>query len=180
MTVCTGSGDVSGHQRRRPEAAIHCGDMRAVLRAMVDRGDSGTAARFFYCAKASRHDRDEGCEMLDERPLLWSAGTQNPGSFQSEGTRKVARNHHPTVKPTALMRWLVRLVSPPGTTVLDPFCGSGSTGKACAIERRDFVGIEWESDYARIAQARIARVPNTTVHRIDWTTDHDALARATP
>lgn len=87
----------------------------------------GDAARFFYCAKASKSDRDE-------------------------------LNHHPTVKPTALMRWLVRLVTPPGGLVFDPFCGSGSTGKAATLEGFRFVGIEREAEYAEIAEARINAV----------------------
>lgn len=91
------------------------------------RGDTGSAARFFYCAKASRADRDGGC----------------------------ARNFHPTVKPTALMRWLVRLVTPPGGTVLDPFAGSGSTGKACVAEGLDALLIEISPEYAEIARERI-------------------------
>lgn len=118
--------------------------------------DSGSAARFFYCAKATRRDRNEGCEQLDKRPLLWSSGTQNPGSFQSDGTDKSSQNHHPTVKPTALMQWLVRLVTPKGGMVLDPFMGSGSTGKACVLEGVGFIGIEREADYIAIAEARIA------------------------
>ena len=120
------------------------------------RGDKGSAARFFYCAKASRKDRDEGCESFDKKPLNWSSGDQNPGSFQSQGTEKAARNHHPTVKPTELMRYLCRLVTPPGGTVLDPFMGSGSTGKAALLEGFRFVGIEREPEYFEIAKARVA------------------------
>jgi site-specific DNA-methyltransferase (adenine-specific) len=108
-----------------------------------------SAARFFYCAKASRKDRNEGLE--------------DPGPQLAHGTtlRKVENtatkgNHHPTVKPTNLMRWLVRLVTPPNGTVLDPFCGSGSTGKAAALEWRNFIGIDLDPDYVAIAQARIA------------------------
>jgi site-specific DNA-methyltransferase (adenine-specific) len=89
-------------------------------------GDTGTAARFFYCAKATQADREEG-------------------------------NTHPTVKPTALMRYLVRLVTPPGGTVLDPFMGSGTTGKACMLEGFDFVGIDQSYEYVEIAEARIER-----------------------
>jgi site-specific DNA-methyltransferase (adenine-specific) len=117
--------------------------------------DTGSAARFFYCAKASREDRNEGCEHFAKQPLLWSAGEQNPGSFQADGTDRSAHNHHPTVKPTDLMRWLVRLVTPKGGIVLDPFMGSGSTGKACALEGLQFIGIEQEGEYIAIAQARI-------------------------
>ncbi|RTX13569.1 site-specific DNA-methyltransferase [Pseudomonas aeruginosa] len=120
-------------------------------------GDEGSAARFFYCAKATRRDRNEGCEHMERKPLHWSSGSQNPGSFQSEGTDKTSQNNHPTVKPTDLMAYLVRLVTPPGGKVLDPFTGSGSTGKAAVREGFEFVGIEREAPYLAIAEARIAR-----------------------
>lgn len=119
-------------------------------------GDSGGVSRFYYCAKASREERDAGCAAFAKKPLNWSAGTQNPGSFQSAGTDKTARNAHPTVKPLDLMRWLVRLVTPPNGVVLDPFCGSGTTGCAAVLEGRGFVGIERDSEYAEIARARVA------------------------
>lgn len=118
-------------------------------------GDTGSAARFFYCAKASREDRNEGCEQMEKKPLLWSSGTQNPGSFQAEGTDRSSQNHHPTVKPTELMRWLVRLVTPAGGMVLDPFMGSGSTGKAAMLEGLRFTGIDLTAEYVAIARARI-------------------------
>lgn len=117
--------------------------------------DAGSAARFFYCSKASRADRNAGCEALDAKPLNWSSGTQNPGSFQSKGTDRNSQNHHPTVKPTDLMAYLCRLVTPPGGLVLDPFMGSGSTGKACMREGFRFVGIELSDEYLAIARARI-------------------------
>lgn len=119
------------------------------------RGDTGTAARFFYCAKASRADRNEGLEGRDKKPLNWSSGTQNPGSFQAEGTDRTSENHHPTVKPTELMRYLCRLVTPPKGLILDPFAGSGSTGKAAVLEGFRFVGIELEAEHVEIARARI-------------------------
>jgi site-specific DNA-methyltransferase (adenine-specific) len=118
-------------------------------------GDVGSAARFFYCAKTSRTDRNEGCEQLARKPLHWSSGDQNPGSFQSEGTDKTSENNHPTVKPTDLMAYLCRMVTPPGGVVLDPFMGSGSTGKACIREGFEFIGIELDADYLAIARARI-------------------------
>lgn len=118
-------------------------------------GDNGSAARFFYCAKTSRKDRNEGCEEFDKKPLSWSSGTANPGSFQSEGTDKSSQNNHPTVKPTSLMAYLVRLVTPPGGTALDPFMGSGSTGKAAMREGFNFIGCELEPAYMAIARARI-------------------------
>ena len=119
-------------------------------------GDTGTAARFFYCAKATRADRNDGCGHLERKPLHWSSGDQNPGSFQSEGTDKTSPNNHPTVKPTDLMAHLCRLVTPPGGRVLDPFMGSGSTGKACMREGFHFTGIDMTADYVEIARARIA------------------------
>jgi site-specific DNA-methyltransferase (adenine-specific) len=117
--------------------------------------DTGSAARFFYCAKASRSDRNDRCEDFEEKPLLWSSGDANPGSFQAESTKRAARNYHPTVKPTELMRWLVRLITPPGGLVLDPFTGSGSTGRAALMEGRGFLGFEREADYVAIANARL-------------------------
>lgn len=74
-----------------------------------------------------------------------------PGSHSTERA-----NHHPTVKPVALMRWLVRLVTPPGGTVLDPFAGSGTTGIACVYEERPFILIEQDPEYAEIARRRVA------------------------
>jgi site-specific DNA-methyltransferase (adenine-specific) len=118
-------------------------------------GDSGSAARFFYCAKTTRTDRNEGCEHLPRRAMNWSSGDQNPGSFQAEGTDRSSPNHHPTVKPTALMRWLCRLVTPRGGVILDHFAGSGSTGKAAMLEGFRFVGIDNTADYIEIARARI-------------------------
>ena len=101
--------------------------------------DSGSAARYFYCAKASRKDRDEGLED---------------------------KNTHCCVKPTTLMQYLVRLVSPKGATILDPFMGSGSTGKAIMYENKErnanykFIGIEQNEEYCKIAKARIEGVNN--------------------
>jgi site-specific DNA-methyltransferase (adenine-specific) len=115
----------------------------------------GAADRFRYCAKTSRAERNAGLDGFEPQPILWSSGEQNPGSFQADGTDRSARNPHPTVKPIALMRWLVRLVSRPGGVVLDPFAGSGSTGCAAVLEGVDFVGIERDPDYLAIAEARI-------------------------
>jgi DNA modification methylase len=117
----------------------------------------GNAARFFYCAKASREDRNDGCEHLPPRPLLWSSGEQNPGSFQSEGTDKSSPNNHPTVKPTDLMRWMCRLVTPKGGIVLDPYMGSGSTGRGAVLEGFNFIGIDEDAWWVEIARLRIKR-----------------------
>jgi DNA modification methylase len=116
---------------------------------------SGSAARFFYCAKASKRDRDGGCEGMEEK----EAGIKNDsgrGFSESDPMAKIMRrNHHPTVKPTALMQYLCRLVTPPGGTVLDPFMGSGSTGAAAMLEGFRFIGIEREAEYVAIARKRI-------------------------
>jgi hypothetical protein len=127
-------------------------------------GDSGSAARFFYCAKASKRDRDEGCEGLEVKQTTGGGGTNDPNGDDVCGkygsVKSPARNHHPTVKPTDLMRYLCRLVTPPDGLVLDPFMGSGSTGKAAALEGFSFIGIEREAEYVAIAQARINHVTN--------------------
>lgn len=120
--------------------------------------DSGGASRFFYCAKASVEDREEGLEDLIAQARDESRKEGNPGGDnpRNRGLR-LRKNHHPTVKATDLMRWLVRLITPPGGTVLDCFAGSGSTGKACAKEGLKAVLIEQELAYCEIA-ARRARL----------------------
>jgi DNA modification methylase len=115
-------------------------------------GDSGSAARFFYCAKANKRDRNEGCENLPDQD--W----KDDGAAIPERTNRPflpSKNNHPTVKPTDLMRYLCRLITPPNGTVLDPFTGSGSTGKAAIMEGFNFIGIEQSAEYVEIATARI-------------------------
>jgi site-specific DNA-methyltransferase (adenine-specific) len=115
---------------KRPQGQLH--------------NDTGSAARFFYCAKASKKDRGEG-------------------------------NAHPTVKPTDLMAYLCRLVTPPGGVVLDPFMGSGSTGKAAQREGFRFIGIEREPAYMEIANSRIRRVefpgPESSIEMLEPSPD---------
>jgi len=127
--------------------------------ALTGIGDSGSAARFFYCAKASRAEREMGLEGMEEgdRVFLGSSGrTQINGEWvETHSIPRKTRNHHPTVKPLALMRYLCRLVTPPGGTVLDPFMGSGTTGMAAKQEGFAFIGIEKEKEYVTIAEARI-------------------------
>ena len=120
---------------------------------------TGSAARFFYCAKASKKDRNEGLDQFEEkrdadRTKDDGAGGDNPRNRSN--TAKL--NHHPTVKPTDLMRYLCRLITPPNGTVLDPFTGSGSTGKAATLEGFSFIGIEQSAEYIEIAKARIESV----------------------
>ena len=119
-------------------------------------GDSGSAARFFYCAKAAKRDRNEGLDGFEAKRdhdgrKDGGVGGDNPRNR----TNNAKLNHHPTVKPTTLMQYLVRLVTPPNGIVLDPFMGSGSTGKACAYEGFSFIGIEQSAEYVEIARARI-------------------------
>lgn len=117
-------------------------------------GDTGSAARFFYCAKASKQDRDEGLENFTPAKTNDGRKVEADNAYQRGKTER--HNTHPTVKPTGLMRYLCRLVTPAGGVVLDPFMGSGSTGKAAVLEGFRFVGIEREADYMTIARARIA------------------------
>lgn len=113
-------------------------------------------AKFFYCAKTSNRDRNEGLDGFEaKRDHDGRAEGKVGGDNPRNRTNAAKLNHHPTVKPTSLMQYLVRLVTPPNGTVLDPFMGSGSTGKACAYEGFDFIGIDQSTEYAEIARARI-------------------------
>jgi site-specific DNA-methyltransferase (adenine-specific) len=137
--------------------------------------DGNSASRFFYCAKASRSERNAGLEGMEEkessvhvpRGKCDKCGKwRNAGEITCScgGTFNVDKNptttntnHHPTVKPIELMRYLVRLTkTPTGGVVLDPFMGSGTTGIACELEGREFIGIEREAEYVEIAEKRIA------------------------
>jgi hypothetical protein len=123
-------------------------------------GDSGGASRFFYVAKANKKDRNEGLDGLDEKGKVYngksdeSAGNA-PGSVEDKFTTKPQANHHPTVKPTSLMEYLVALVCPVGGVVLDPFTGSGSTGKAAIRKGMKFVGVEMTDEYLPIIKGRL-------------------------
>lgn len=126
----------------------------------INHGDSGGASRFFYIAKANKRDRNEGLDGLEEASSSvmvdreeGSAGMNSPRA--GAGRTSGAKNFHPTVKPTDLMRQLIRLVTPPGGVVLDPFTGSGSTGKAAILEGMQFIGCELTEDYLPIIQGRI-------------------------
>jgi hypothetical protein len=175
------TGASSGRPRRNTAAAHNAtnsmGKSVADWTTLGHDDNGGSAARFFYCAKASKSDRDEGCGGIEERDRADQSAwvrkcnvcgdtfcdpkTSRPHcghddfSFVSPSPR---RNHHPTVKPTDLMRYLCRLVTPPGGVVLDPFTGSGSTGKGAVLEGFGFIGIEREVEYVEIAKARIGAV----------------------
>ena len=126
-------------------------------------GDEGSASRFFYCAKASKKDRDEGLNEFQYKQSSSMPGRRKPEDMSSykidnDVTGRFVterKNIHPTVKPTELMRYLCRLVTPKGGVVLDPFMGSGSTGKAAILSDFKFVGIELDEEYFEIACARV-------------------------
>lgn len=144
-------------------------------------GDTGGASRFFMCfepeydapmfytAKASRAERNAGCEGLPEtdktrRNLItskWIIDPRHPEGGYPQTDSPPRQNTHPTVKPIKLMRYLCRLITPPNGTVLDPFMGSGSTGVAAIQEGFGFVGIEREAEYLAIAERRIQEAQNT-------------------
>jgi site-specific DNA-methyltransferase (adenine-specific) len=128
---------------RWPANLIHDGSDEAT-------GLLGEAARFFYSPKADGTDRDEG--LTGSAAVAGGMSGRRDGSM---GSVTMRRNIHPTVKPTDLMQYLCRLVTPPGGTVLDPFMGSGSTGKAAQMEGFRFIGCERDPDYFAIAKARI-------------------------
>jgi hypothetical protein len=163
-----------GHDNGRfPANIIHDGSEEATSN-MWDNETDNDASRYFYTAKASKKDRDEGLLAFNENEVRGGGGRVNTGYNETEeeqrlkkaarkyGAVKVAkRNIHPTVKPTDLMQYLIRLIAPKGATVLDIFMGSGSTGKAAMIENveRDanyyFIGIDLTEEYMPIAEARI-------------------------
>ena len=116
--------------------------------------DTGGASRFFYVAKANKKDRNEGLEHLEERMARKFAQDETTLATMPFGKLPV-KNFHPTVKPTELMRYLIKLVTPAGGIVLDPFTGSGSTGKAALLDGYKFVGIELTEEYLPIIEGRL-------------------------
>lgn len=117
-------------------------------------GDSGGASRFFYVAKASKRDRNEGLDELPKQLARKFAQDETTLATMPFGKEPV-QNFHPTVKPTDLMRYLIKLVTPAGGIVLDPFTGSGSTGKAALLDGYRFIGIELTEDYLPIIEGRL-------------------------
>ena len=127
-------------------------------------GDEGSASRYFYCAKATTKDRDEGLDLAGFETVQITDGSvrANPETGRKFGGNPTPRrNIHPTIKPTELMEYLIKLVAPKGSVILDPFMGSGSTGKAVMFQNRErnanykFIGIEMTPEYLPICQARI-------------------------
>ena len=135
------------HNGRWPANLIHDGS-EDVLNLFPNENEE-TAARFFYCPKASKSERDNGLKGFEAKTA--GVGALRDGGRESEGRG----NFHPTVKPVDLMRYLVKLVTPKGGTVLDPFNGSGTTGVACKLEGFNYVGLEFDPEYCKISRARI-------------------------
>jgi site-specific DNA-methyltransferase (adenine-specific) len=149
----TGRAGGSNSERSLGMTADHIGTWPA------DTG--GSAARFFYCAKASKSERNAGLEGLPEKGKVFNGQNAEPsgnaeGSVEDKFSTKPSQNFHPTVKPIALMRYLVKLVTPPNGTVLDPFLGSGTTAVAAILEGFNWMGCEMTEDYWPIIKARVA------------------------
>ena len=173
----TGSGNngkpynYAGKEYHNKDTSMFNGDKP---KAPSNYNDNGSASRYFYCAKASKKDRNEGLDAFEDkfkpateyRPFLMREAEQGKTEHNAFLRLGKVKNNHPTVKPTELMQYLVRLVTPNGGTVLDPFNGSGSTGKAVMYENveRDkgytYIGIELTEDYLPISKARIDYASN--------------------
>jgi len=139
---------------RWPANVIHDGSDEVLA------GFPNDAGRFFYCAKASKSERNAGLEGMPEQMLTGRDEGQDAMQVPYKTRSKVTANIHPTVKPIALMRYLVKLVTPLGGTVLDPFLGSGSTAVAAILEGFDWVGCEMTEDYWPIIEARVQWAEN--------------------
>lgn len=154
------SGKVTKTYEPTMEESVALGKKQRSLHPGAGFSDSGGASRFFYVAKASRSEREAG--LREAEVQRYGEQGQGPDPKQTPRVVRPARNTHPTVKPVAVMRWLCRLVTPPGGIVLDPFCGSGTTGVAAVREGFRFVGIEREAEYVEIARARVAHASEET------------------
>ena len=151
-------GTVAENVLRHGTGGINIDGCRAGARWPANVAHDGVMheRRYFYCAKASRADRNDGCDDMALRDDVGVYHMRQGAHAIANGMATTPRhNHHPTVKPTELMRYLVRLVTPPGGVVLDPFCGSGSTGRGAILEGMSFIGIDLDAEYLEIARRRI-------------------------
>ncbi|QKJ17344.1 DNA-methyltransferase [Yersinia kristensenii] len=154
-------GDLKTTGRNRPAKTCY-GNMNAPREHAKRIEANKSAARFFYCAKVSKSERDEGMERFVPVSASEMTGGRAEGSAgindprAGAGRTGGAKNNHPTVKPTELMRYLCRLITPADGVILDPFMGSGSTGKAALLDGFSFIGIEMDPDFMTTAAARIA------------------------
>jgi site-specific DNA-methyltransferase (adenine-specific) len=168
----TGSGKASGFRKGGGDG--NSVGLAGTKNAADGFSDSGSVSRFFYVAKASKRDRNEGLENIEGKEISAKgnglARTCNTcGASTLDGcdcpdrtfSNPVRQNFHPTVKPTALMQYLIRLVTPANGVVLDPFAGSGSTGKAAILENKHFIGIEVTPEYLPIIEGRLQHAYET-------------------
>ena len=152
----TGHGIAKIEAGRWPANFIHDGSDEVLELFPNAKGDNGSAARFFYCAKANKKERNAG---LTSEPVRESDRTKDDGAGGDNPRNRSntpKQNHHPTVKPVALMRYLVRLVTPPNGIVFDPFLGSGTTAVAAILEGFEWSGCEITPEYLPIIEGRVA------------------------
>jgi site-specific DNA-methyltransferase (adenine-specific) len=149
------TGSIKPHQQNSKQESF---GMKGKFITGSHTGDSGSASRFFksilYYPKASKKERNMGCEGLEEKQYSHD-GREKEIENPYQRNKSVATNNHPTVKPIALMEYLIKMVTPKGGIVLDPFIGSGSTGVAAKKNGYDFIGIDMTPEYVEIAKARI-------------------------
>lgn len=168
MPYTKGNGSEPNYEKSNSENRVYVvGKNKTWYKSGIHFDDECSACRYFYCAKASKKDRDEGLEEFTLSKTTDGCIRNNQETARKFGANSALRhNIHPTVKPTELMQYLVRLVAPKGAVVLDPFCGSGSTGKACMYENTErnanykFIGIEMTEEYLPIIVARIDYAKN--------------------
>jgi len=158
-------GDGYGGENANPPNALGRWPANVILdeysAGLLDEQSGENPSRFFYCAKASKRDRNEGLDGLADAQIYpQNNSTERKEINSTAGTK--SKNFHPTVKPTALMRYLIKLVTPAGGTVLDPFTGSGSTGKAALLDGYKFVGVELTEEYLPIIEGRLTWAQENT------------------
>ena len=156
-----------------PVKSGHNGDSKGIYGDFDHKGDDGKtfhdgqlagASRFFYCPKASPSERNKGLEGFDLKAPAYGSNLSSSNKGTISNSKKPKQNFHPTVKPVSLMKYLCKMITPKGGTVLDPYMGSGTTGIGALTEGFLFIGIENEKEYCEIAQARInAYVPGYTI-----------------
>jgi len=152
----------SGKEYNNKKTSMFNGDKP---QAPSNYNENGSASRFFYCSKPSKAERNMGCDNLEEKESKKMDG----GTFESASTiatERTAKNNHPTVKPLKLMQYYTRLITPKRGICLDPFMGSGTTGMACVKEDFNFIGIEMDKEYCKIAEARIGWVRNERANQL--------------
>jgi site-specific DNA-methyltransferase (adenine-specific) len=137
---------------------VSCGDRSENMQTLVEANKTGKS--IIYTAKASKSERNKGLGGFEEKSKVFHGQSDKPSKdvkdVEARFNTQPTANNHPTVKPIKLMQYLVRLITPKGGTVLDPYIGSGSTGIGAKLEGFDFIGIEREEEYVKIAEARIA------------------------